>query len=163
MTGRSPEWASVELGTQRLIRDTVEFFANKADWNVWGTLTYADFVTFEQSQKDLRCYLRHVAKNIIGEHVPAFWATDPQHRGVPHHHLLLQLPDRLDSALTRTLRATWLTTHPRAGFSRFSRVRDPHRRIYYAVATHGYWDFNVACSRRPRCRRSTCIVAPGPW
>lgn len=159
-----PEWASPEIGRDRLVRAAVDFVHGFARWNTGATLTYSEPVPVARCTADLRAWLRYVARALVRAHVAVAYVLGPQPGGALHFHVLLAVPGVPPAGFIPALATAWKYVNPRAGFTRIVRLRSPRAAVRYAVAHHASWYVDVACPRRPRCRRrGRCREAPGPW
>ena len=141
---------------------TAKFVEQWAPWRCFCTLTFARPVTEAKGHELFREWARYLAKDFYRAHVQIAWAHGPQARGVIHFHALVapvghEAPVEL--AELAALRATW----DHGTDVDVQRVHDP-RGVADYVSRHPSWDANIACDRRPSCRRSrACTFAPGPW
>ena len=148
------------LSARTLRRATAKFVEHLAPWRCFCTLTFARPVSDAIGHDAFRRWSRYLAKDLYRAHVQIAWAHGPQARGVIHFHALVA-PVELTAAPVELaeLAAAW-----RGGPD--VDVRPVHNAEGVAdyVSRHPSWDANVACDRRPPCRRSCgCLLAPGPW
>lgn len=138
------------------------WIAGQAQWTWWVTLTFRTPVTSETAVKLLRRWLRAVAIELAGAHVPVAWTLEWQSSGRPHFHVLLALVaevsgDELLRLWTRIDRACCARKLARAD------AFDSSKGAALYMLKGSEWDVNVACPRPPRCRRSRCVKAPSAW
>jgi hypothetical protein len=143
----------------------VEFVTKSRRWNVWASLTFKEAPSLPKCEDAFRRWLRAIAVSVVDDHVPYFYVCDRQQRGDYHFHALLAVPIDVTAPVIRKMRRCWRDASCQAGINKIERVNDPERATRYALAGHNAWEVNVACDRRPRCRRSGsgCVEAPGSW
>ena len=158
MKGNSPNWAAPELGRERLTEAAAAWLATFAPWTTWLTLTFRNDPVEGELIAAVRSWVRAVARSIAHHHVPyaAGWDATQHH---PHAHVLLALPKHSRNVVAQVERQ-WRQTSRHAGLVRSGRYVSGRGAERYLVA-HPQWYFGVGCDRRPRCRRSACIVATG--
>ena len=142
-------------------RATGEWVANLATWTWWVTLTFETPVSADYAERSLRQWGQGIARHVARAHVPIGY-TREWAGGSWHLHALLAIPD--DAAVNpRLLDERWKQLNRATGFTDIDRVNGSlPGAAYYLVKTNG-WDFNVACHRPPRCRRTRCLEAPSAW
>ncbi len=132
------------------MRQTVgEFIAGRYAWTHWFTLTYRDAVSMYRAERDLKTWLRSLARELLCAHVPVAWAIDLQRHGGAHIHVLLALPADISPSPTRLLESQWRYLIKGAGFTDGERYR-PDKAAPFYMAGHAEWDMNVACPRTPQ-------------
>jgi hypothetical protein len=149
---------------QRELQTAYGFFLGAlAPWDYWVTLTFTEDVHETSALRALKKWMHVIAKEMVRAHVPFAWVMEPQQRGTWHFHVLLAFPDSFQDFHPRRADALWKALHPRAGFTKFD-LYDPVQGATFYIAKTGEPDFNVACPRRPKCRRARgCVEAPGAW
>ena len=149
-----------------LAQATADFIRQRANWEFYVSLSYVNEVRAPLAARHFQRFLRSVAKR-YGTHVDVAWGEEEQERGAYHHHALLaqrRIESRFETpkVTTHDLDTLWRFTHSSTGHARVVRYK-PWRGAAYYMARHQNWDINVACPRRPACRRTRCIVAPSAW
>ena len=143
-------------------RVTAEFIRDLAPWHWFATLTFRTEVTADAAHRAFRTWARGVASS-AETHVTAAWAYEARDvRRVLHFHALLAPHENVNRIDVRSLSHAWQSYYD-SGEATFSRVYSTEGAADY-LAKHPAWDVNVACPRRPECRRAAgCVKAPGPW
>jgi hypothetical protein len=147
----------------RLAQAAGGFLHDLAPWTWWATLTFESDVSHAAAMRAFKRWLRELARDVARVHVAVAWGYGLQGRGVLHFHVLLA-PMAGGLPLTAAAcRRAWRRAHRLAGHARMTRC-DPAGGAAWYLAKHAEWDANVACPRRPRCRRARgCVEAPGAW
>lgn len=147
---------------------THRFLSHAAPWRYFVTLTHARDVSDRTVLGAFREWARGLAKG--RGHMRIGWVHAPQARDVLHVHALLA-PHEAD--LAAELHEADLARAWTRGRVDVQTVTEPigaaayllqHTPLTAADIRRG-WDLNVACDRRPSCRRPgrSCLFAPGPW
>jgi hypothetical protein len=161
------EWASPELGRGRQISEAARMLRELGPWHVWATLTFRRVQSEDACWRAFRRWLRTLAKDTVGVHVRYALGAELQDRGVLHFHALLRYSDRpqawqISRDELRALETDWRMQGRGNGFARVGAYREGCDAESYLLL-HAEWDANVACPRRPVCRRTVCIEAPSGW
>lgn len=159
----------------RVREETHRYLSTVAPWRYHVTLTHARDVSDRTVLLAFRDWARWVARHVYRRHLRLGWVHAPQARDVLHVHALVALheadlaaelhdqeheAERLVAAWTRgSVRATAITEP--CGAAAYL-LQHTH---LTAADIRRAWDLNVACDRRPSCRRPgrSCLFAPGAW
>jgi len=139
-----------------------EFIRDLYPWTYWITLTYLYSASVYQTERDLKVWLRFVARELARDHVPVAWVIDLQQNGRAHIHVLLALPPKMSPSPIRLLQSQWRYLIKGAGGTKCEIYNPADSAAFYMVRHDAEWEVNIACDRSPRCRRSGCKAAPGP-
>jgi hypothetical protein len=138
------------------IRDTQVF----GPWTWWATLTFKNRVSDEHADRSLRAWARHLARQVVDDHIGFVWVRESQPRN--HFHALLAMPANVQLTW-RELDDAWKHSDTAAGFVEIVKY-DAARGAAYYIASKDGWTSNVACPRHRRCRRPAgCLVAHSSW
>ena len=154
-----PDTSPARKEAAALKRATATFLAGFAPWERFVTLTFSRDVCDAAAHLAFRRWARHVACGLYRSHVNIAWAYGPQARGTLHFHALVA-PAELAAAVTPAeLAAAW---HEGPDVTAAAVTAAAGAADY--LTRHPEWNLNVACDRRPCCRRAHgCVIAPGPW
>lgn len=169
----SPQSELRALGKRPLSVATRNFLANKAPWERFVTLTFAHPVAAVRAHGYFRDWARFLAQNVYRSHLTIAWAHGLQARRVIHFHALVAQLDQEAHVEAVQLADAWhKAPGPDAALLADAWHEGPDvdvQEVHNAdgaaayLTRHPSWDLNVACDRGPKCRRSRCLLAPGPW
>lgn len=132
--------------------------AGFAPWQWFATLTFRDERSDDSAHGAFKRWARCIARDLCRSHVTIAWAYEHQARDVMHYHALLSPHARALNVTATQIEGAW----PHAYSAPVEAVFDAEGAAEYLLR-HAAWNLNVACDRRPRCRRDVCVIAPGPW
>ena len=141
-----------------------QMILSHAEWAIWITFTFKDAVSPETANATLKRWARRMATR-IGTHFKIAYVIEGQSRGFPHLHVLAAQPAGMHDGLRpQQVVEDWRVSSQTAGFAK-AVYFDPAQAESCAryMTKQGEVDFQVACPRASRCRRSGCVEAPGPW
>lgn len=152
--------------------ETLRFLSKAAPWEWFVSLTFTRDVSDATALRALREWRSTVAKDVYQGHARIGWVYAPQGRRVHetlHAHALIAGMEHeadLDNGNAAELAASWpnggVTVRPVQNATKAIDYMLDHTDLEAADIRSG-WDLDVACDRRNRCRRTRCILAPGPW
>ena len=115
-----------------------------------------------------RRWARTMARDVYRSHLRIGWVYAPQARGVLHVHALVAVAELVAVDITAAeLGNAWHegSVDVQPVFDRVGAV--DYMLSHTALAADDIrrgWNLNVACDRRPCCRRAHgCAIAPGSW
>lgn len=168
----SPPWRlQLTAAEQRVVtlrEETQRHLSKAARWAYFATLTHARDASDATVRSAFLEWCRQLARDAYRAHLRIGWVYAPQARDVLHVHALVAPheaePVELHAA---DLAAAWTW-----GSVDVQPVTEPIGAAAYllkhtSLTAHDIrrgWDLNVACDRRPCCRRrAACLFAPGAW
>ena len=154
-------------GISNLADATGAFIEAFSDWRYFGTFTFRRTTSEHVGARQLRRMLRCTAMTVFDDHVAFAIGGGPHELGGWHYHVLFGPCENsrgipYSGTIARQIEYAWRSSGKLAGHSRVLKY-DPMRGAAFYLAQHDEWDLNVACPRRPKCRRSRCILAPTAW
>ncbi len=134
---------------------------DKYPWQIFAGFDFSKAVSGRVAFERFNGLCRELAQNRIHGHVAVSWFWGVQYWGAPYFHALFYaLPhvrENMEALTIGDFDGLWPW-----GTSKIE-IFDDGRAANYGER-HKNFEINVACPRRPRCRRSKgCREAPGPW
>jgi len=131
------------------------WISNQCNWQIFATLTFRKEVSEQYGYRYFRGFCQKLAREYLNEHIWVFYGYAPQQRGVYHFHATFGF--RNDSEISCSpafVERLWPYN------SKVEKFLPAKGGLEY-IAKHKHYDFNVACPRPSRCRRTKrgCIVA----
>lgn len=141
-----------------LRRRTVEFISGLADWRLAFSLTFAFDAPPKVAHREVKKYLREIARDHEHRHVQIALACGWQTGGRLHYHLLGAPLEGGDfSTNAHVIEGLW-----RHGNALVEPVRDREDAVGYLVK-HKHWISVVACDKQRPCRRKHGCRFDGRW
>jgi hypothetical protein len=167
LTSASITRTPAEQRNDALRAATERFLSEAAPWEWFVSLTFARDVSDNTALRAFREWRRGAACDVYRSHTRIGWVYAPQRSTRLHFHALLAGIDTDDAARTAAERSTRLAGTWRNGSVDVLPVHEAtgaaeymlnHTDLSAADIRRG-WDLDVACDRRPRCRRTRCRFA----
>lgn len=159
---------AAEQRVDTLRAETLRHLSEAAPWSCFATLTHARDASDATVLRAFLEWRRRLARDAYRAHLRIGWVYAPQARDVLHVHALVAPHEAepvelhaadLDAAWTWGSVDVQPITEPIGAAAYLLK----HTNLTAHDCRRG-WDLNVACARRPCCRRrAACLFAPGAW
>ena len=145
---------------------TAIFIRERCEWTWWATFTFGREVTPQRASEVFRRFVRYLAQKVVRAHVHVAWVVD-DNGGHVHLHTLLSLPPDALKVTVRGLENVWrVAARGLCGHTHIRKYDEEKGAAEYIAkkTPRRLWGLDIACSRRPRCRRGRgCIRSRSAW